>query len=129
MKDQFWRDFNPYRLFLIDGLGALLSAIMLGLVLPFFYAFIGLPLLVLYVLAVPAVIFCIYSLLCAYGKPKHWQKWMKTIAVLNLIYCLATAALLLLHSDQLVWLGWVYFIGEFAIVIGLATIEIKKSNL
>ena len=116
------------QLFLIDAVGALVSAIMLGLVLPDLDEYIGLPVTILRFLAVPAFIFFLYSTSCYFFSKKNKATLLQVIAIANLLYCLVTVALLLYHLDQLLLLGWIYFIGEIAIVLTLAVIEWKAAH-
>ena len=61
---------NPYKLFLVDGLGAMYSAAMLGLVLARFEKIFGMPKSTLYPLAFLALLFSVYSFGCFVITPK-----------------------------------------------------------
>ncbi|MEZ4684900.1 MAG: hypothetical protein R3B47_02205 [Bacteroidia bacterium] len=114
---------TPRKLFLIDGLGALLSAIMLGLVLARFEAFFGVPARVLHLLTAVALAFFLNSMGCYFANRKSWQPWMKGIAIANLLYCLLTVILIIkLHEAITIW-GLLYFGGEMLIVLALAGFE------
>jgi len=69
------------RLFLIDGIGALVSAVMLGLVLTVWAPVFGMPRRVLIPLALVAAGFAIYSLTCSVRT--HDPKFLFAIAVAN----------------------------------------------
>lgn len=56
-------ELEPKQLFLIDGLGAILSAILLGLVLVRFERIFGIPSSTLYFLAIIPIFFAIYDFL------------------------------------------------------------------
>ena len=114
---------NPRKLFLIDGLGALLSAGMLGLILTSFETSFGMPKDVLYVLAALAGIFSVYSLLCYMISIADRSPFLKVIAVVNLLYCGLTLILVIYFFSQIKVLGMVYFLLEIAIVVTLAVIE------
>ncbi len=116
-------DIQPQKLFLVDSLGALLSAILLGLVLARFEKTFGMPQNVLYVLAVIPCIFTLYSFLCFLNKTVHWQPFMKIIATANLLYCCLTAALMVYFYQKITVLGLIYFFIEIIIIIILAFIE------
>ena len=60
------------KLFLVDGVGALLSAILLW-VLAQFENMLGLPSKVLYVLSVMPCFFAIYSIFCFVKKIENWR--------------------------------------------------------
>jgi hypothetical protein len=70
--------------FLIDGLGALVSALLLGVVLPFFQDHLGMPLPIFYGLAALAATFCIYSLSCFFLVRTHQRKWLQAVMLANL---------------------------------------------
>lgn len=117
-----------HQLFLIDAIGALVSALMLGLILPGFHEYIGLPVIILRFLAAPAFIFFLYSTSCYFFSAKNRATLLQVIAFANLLYCLVTATLLLYHFDHLLLLGWIYFTGEIAIVFSLSRIEWKAAQ-
>lgn len=116
---------HPRQVFLIDGLGALLTAVMLGIVLAQLESFFGMPRAKLYVLAGIAVIFAIYSLTCYWRLPIHWQPYLRAIAVANLLYCCVTAGLVVYLYEELTIWGIGYFVGEIVIVVSLAIFEWK----
>jgi len=116
------------RLFLVDSLGALLSAIMLGLVFTSFKDLIGLPVNTLYILAAIPVVFCIYSLSRYLKLPERWQPYLKAIAIANVSYCVLTASLVVIHFKRLTTLGIAYFLVEMLIVLFLARLEWKVAS-
>lgn len=119
---------NPRILFLIDGLGALLSAFLLGVVLIYFQDYIGMPKKTLYFLAAIPCFFALYDFVIYFWKPKKWQTFLLIIAILNLIYCCISIRLLFYHLPQLTYLGIAYFINELIIVVTLAIIEFKVAT-
>ena len=119
---------NPRQLFLIDGLGAMLTAFLTGIVLVYFESFFGMPKSILVPLALVACGFAIYSLTCYFLKPKNWQFYLKNIAIANLLYCCVTAACLVFYYSQLSIFGWLYFIGEILIVVSLAMFELRMTK-
>lgn len=119
---------QPQKLFLVDSLGALLSAILLGLVLALFEKTFGMPQNVLYALAVIPCVFAVYSFLCFLSKTAHWRPFMKIIAIANLLYCCLTAGLMIYFYQQLTILGLIYFVLEIMIVMSLAFIEWKTAS-
>ena len=127
-------ELNPKRLFLIDGLGAILSAFFLGVVLVKFETIFGVPVAVLHFLAIIPLIFLIYDI---YSYRKGHLKigfLLKGIAVLNLIYCCISIGLIVYHFNTVKMLGWAYILIEITIIILIATFEfnlglkITKSN-
>lgn len=116
---------HPRQVFFIDGLGALLTAVMLGIVLAQWEAFFGMPRAKLYILAGVAVIFAVYSLTCYWRLPTNWRPYLRAIAATNLLYCCVTAGLVVyLYKVLTVW-GVLYFVGEILIVVSLAIFEWK----
>ena len=118
---------DPKRLFLIDSLGALLSAIMLGFVLARFENTFGMPQKVLYLLSIIAFIFSVYSLLCFLGKIENWRPYMQVIAVTNLLYCCLTIVFTIYMYQRLTVAGLVYFVLEIIVVTILAITELKTA--
>lgn len=74
------------QLFLIDGLGALVSAFMLGIILVYLEPIFGIPKQVLYFLAMLPCCFAVYDAYC-YTRNKSGM-FLKGIAVANLVYSL-----------------------------------------
>ena len=103
---------EPKKLFLIDGFGALISAFLLGIVLVQYESAFGMPRKELYILSLLAVGFAIYSFTCSWKLPQNWQIYMKTIAVVNSLYCCLTLGLMFYHREVITTLGIVYFLGE-----------------
>lgn len=116
---------NPYLLFLLDGVGAFLSAFFLGFVLVHFQSYIGLPREVLQVLAGVPVFYFIFSFWNFWRKPKKWQPLLKGIAMANLIYCCLTFGLLIAFFDGLTTIGIGYFVFEIIIIVALSAYELK----
>lgn len=115
------------KIFLIDGIGAVTSLFMLGLVLVHFEQYIGMPINVLYFLALGAGIFALYSMYCYLRLPSQWWIFLNLIAVVNLLYCLVTLGLVIYYYSQLTVLGLIYFFGEILIIFVLIGIEFKTA--
>lgn len=116
-------------LFLFDGIGALITAFMLGFVLVRFQSSIGMPRNVLMLLAMIAGFYAIYSLSCYYFSPEKWRRYMRGIAIANLLYCCMTGGLVLLFADVLTHLGLAYFLVEILIIIAIARYELKTTRM
>lgn len=122
---------NPKRLFLIDSLGAFLTAFSLGIILTRLEEDFGMPLKVLNPLSILACVYAIYSLSCYFFAGVDWRPFLKVIAIANLMYCCLTIGLVILFHQALTILGLIYFSGEIIIIVGLVFIEvltISKSN-
>ena len=116
------------RLFLIDGIGAFVSAIMLGVILPLVQPLIGIPVYALYILATFPVIFSIIDFYCLYRKPQPLTKYLKIIAICNILYCYLSCALAYYHRASITDLGWVYLVVEVFIVGALAIVELRYAR-
>jgi hypothetical protein len=109
------------RLFLLDGLGALVTAVMLGAVLTTFEPWFGMPKHILLPLSVVATCFAVYSLTCRVRAAG--ARWLLGIAGANALYCVCTLSLILWLRSSLTWLGVAYFLGEIALISTLVIVE------
>lgn len=112
----------------MDGLGAILSAVLLALVLPLFVDLLGMPIETLFILSILPVGYAIYSLLCYLMDPFQWKFYLSVIAIANFLYCLVTMVYLVLNLEQTTIFGELYFVLEMIVVASLATFELKISN-
>ena len=119
---------NPKRLFLLDGLGALLSAFFLGVLLANFEEMFGMPPNVLYRLSLLACVLAVYSLCCSFFAVGKWSLLLRVIAIANLLYCCLTIGCLVVFSRHLTLLGIVYFVLEVMVIGVLITIELKGAS-
>ena len=114
----------PRNCFLIDGVGALVTASSLGLLLAPFESLFGMPSRIVYVLAIIAAAFAMYSLVCYLIQPSNWPVFLRVIAVANLSYSVLTILLLFVYRLEVTALGIAYFIGEIIVVSALAIYEL-----
>ncbi|WP_378177921.1 hypothetical protein [Aquimarina sp. SS2-1] len=119
---------NPKQLFLIDGLGALLTIFFLTLVLTTYYEFIGMPKTTLYYLAFIVAIYAVYSFSCYFINPNKWQFLLKVIAFANLSYCIITIGCIYYFYENLTILGLAYFSLEILIIFILVILEFKIAS-
>ncbi len=119
---------TPRTLFCVDGVGALVTAALVGVVLPTLGEHIGTLRPVLRALALAAAVFAAYSLTCAATAPKRWPRYLRAIAVANTWYCLVTAAVLIRFSATLHVLDWLYFVGEIVVIGALVTLELRVAR-
>ncbi|MEM1327239.1 MAG: hypothetical protein AAGI23_14855 [Bacteroidota bacterium] len=117
---------SPKQLFLLDGMGALTSACLLGVVLVQLESYFGIPKRVLHILAAVPCLFVIYDGICYFGVRQH-ASWLRYIAVANMLYCLLSFYCTVIHLEQLTALGHVYLLSEIAIVLFLARLEWQAS--
>lgn len=116
-------------IFLLDGVGALISTLFLGIILPYNYELIGLPKSTLYFLSIFPLLFCFYSFGCFTKiktlKPYHYF----VIAFLNLSYCTITVFTVARFLGGFTDLGYIYFLIELIIILILAAYEMKVGIL
>ena len=120
------KNMTPNKLFLLDGSGAIVSAISLGVILPLFEDFFGMPERELYFLAAVALLFACYSMVCHFKKVENWKPYLLFIAISNFIYCLVTISCMVFFDEELTPWGYGYFIIEIIIVLSIVAIEVKK---
>lgn len=119
------RSVHPRQLFLLDSLGALLTAFMLGVILVRFEHMFGMPRQVLYALASIAFIYSLYSFVCFSRFGKNWRLLLKIIAIGNLIYGCLSMGLVIFHFQKLSVLGLGYFAIELLVILVLAKVELQ----
>ena len=125
---------KPKILFLIDSLGAMLTAFFLLLILRNFNEYFGMPETILTYLAGITLCLCVYSICCFFFLTNYWSSFIYGIVVANLLYCVVTMALLIIYNAQLTIIGTIYFLLEIAIILGIVYVEfnvaktIKKSR-
>lgn len=118
---------NPRTLLFIDGCGALLSAFLLGVLLPRFESLFGMPREALYLLASLPYLFVIYDVICYLSIQTNLAFYLRIIGFANLGYCLISMVFVLHHCQELTNLGLIYFMLELAIVIFLTGIELNTA--
>jgi len=116
---------NPKQLFLIDSLGAVLTAFSLGVILTRFEHIFGMPRSILYILSLVACGFAVYSFCCYLFINKNWRPFLTVIAIANLMYCCVTFALIIYLWEELTIWGVGYFLAEIIVIIILVSIEFQ----
>lgn len=120
--------FRSKKLLLVDGVGALISAVLLGVVLVHYQHSIGLPTHVLHFLAALAGVFACFSFGSYCASKANWRLLLKCMAWANLVYCSLTLGLLCYYKAEITPLGTLYFVGEVAVIAALAYIELKVAT-
>jgi len=82
-----WAEKNPKKLILIDGIGAILSAFFLGIILVHWQRFFGIPVASLYFLAGFPILFAVFDLYSLFQKNQNFASYLILIGLLNLSYC------------------------------------------
>ena len=119
----------PKKIFLIDGAGALLTAITLVFTPVLLPGIFGVPPAQTLLLGSIAVCFAVYSLYnYVRFNPTRWKLLLRIIALANLAYCLLSLVVILYFYKQVTVIGWIYFTGEITIIIALFLWEMKILN-
>jgi len=116
------------RLFLLDGIGALISAVMLGVVLVHLQAYVGIPATSLYFLAALPCVFAAFDFYCYLYVQQGLASCLRTIAIVNLLYCVLSVGIALYHLEMITLLGWIYIIVEIIIVVALSLFELQVAR-
>ena len=115
-------------IFLVDGIGAIITALLLSQLLARFEPVFGMPKEVLYLLAGIAACFAVYSLSVHFLIKENRKPYLMGIAVANTLYCSATLVLVIYLNQSLTWLGIAYFISEIITVMSLVRVEFLIVN-
>ena len=120
-----YKSLTSKALFLVDGAGALLSALLLGIVLIRFEEIIGMPRQTLYSLAYFPTVFLLYDIICYLKVKQRIHLFLKIIALSNFVYCSISLAFVVVHFGDLTSIGLGYFIIELMVVLSLASLELR----
>lgn len=113
---------NIRTIFLFDGLGAILSFLLTGFLLPLFSNVIGIPPKILYVLAAFPFVYGIFSFSC-YGLAKERKPWMLlSIILANIFYSILSGALVLTYNGITVW-GRGFLLIEIIVIMIVVALE------
>ncbi len=125
---------NPKIIFLIDGIGALITFLSLFGIGFWLQEYFGMPQNVLYSLAFVGVFYAIYSLSCYFflfdkieSSIKKWQSFLKVIIAANGLYCVALCFFLIYFYQSLTILGLIYFSLEISVITVLVVLEAKMA--
>ncbi|KIC00421.1 hypothetical protein OA93_02170 [Flavobacterium sp. KMS] len=117
---------NQKNIFLLDSIGAFLTAFLLGFVLVRFQDSFGMPQETLYILSAIAFIFATYSLCCYLFVSNKWRFYLNIIMIANALYCCLTTGLIIYYFHKLTSLGLIYFILEIIVIVFLVYLEGSK---
>lgn len=115
---------KPKTLFLIDGIGAVVTALSLYVMKVALNEYFGMPPSLLTYLSAIAIVFGIYSFSCFILVQQNSKRFLKIIGYANLSYCCLTAFLVIDYYHHLTLLGVAYFLGEIAIICTLVFVEL-----
>jgi hypothetical protein len=112
-------------LFLIDSIGAFMTAFFLVVIMQQLNEYFGMPKKELTYLSVIAVCFCIYSATCFLFLKGELRPFIRFIGIANFMYCALTIGLLIKYYSLLTIIGTTYFLIEIVIICGLSYVELK----
>ncbi len=115
-------------LFLIDSVGAFMTAFSLFVVMQQFNEYFGMPKNELTYLSVIAICLCIYSVTCFLFIKGDFTPFIRFIGVANLIYCALIIGLLIKYYPLLTIIGTIYFLSEIVIICILSYIELNVAK-
>lgn len=116
---------NPRTLFLLDGVGGFLTAFLIGVVLTRWQTHIGMPLAILYRLAIIGLLCGLYSLSCVLFLKDNVAVFLKTIAIVNSVYCCLSAGVVIYYFTEMTMLGIVYFALEILVILSVIALELR----
>ncbi len=115
----------PKKLFLLDSIGAFITAFFLIAILNPLEAYFGMSPRILTSLSAIAIAFCIYSICCFLLLKENYIPFLRIISIANFFYACLTFSLVIQTFSSLTILGINYFILEILIVLVLVFIEYK----
>ena len=116
---------NAKNIFVLDGVGAILSMVLLAVGLPWLHPWLGMPLEVLSWLVYWPTACLVYDGLCWKLANLKSPQWLIGIIFLNTAYCVATTILIGVHFKTLTPWGLAYFISEIPVILTLVAFELK----
>lgn len=114
---------NPKRIFLLDSVGACLTAIFLVTILARFETAFGMPRTILYSLSSVAGLYAIFSFCCYFFILGNWAPYLRAVTMANMLYCCLTMVLIVYFYQSLTLLGLFYFLLEIMVISSLILIE------
>jgi len=119
---------SPKKLFIVDAVGALLSAFLLGVVLVMYEDIFGIPASTLYVLAILPLFFMAYDIFAFRAEAWRQPKLLRGIAAINSSYCILSLGFAIFHFESVTIFGWAYVVAEILIVLFLAGIQFRVAQ-
>lgn len=120
----FWEK-QPHKVFLLDGIGAIVSAVLLFGLVGTFEGFFGMPREIIIPLTIIPVLYAIYSFSCFLLLKQRFSRFLKIIGIANLSYCMLTGYFVWMYFPQLSIWAILYFLSETLIVVSIAVFEFK----
>lgn len=115
-------------LFLIDCLGAFVTAFFLFAIIRHYDEYFGMPKRELTYLSGIAVCFGIYSISCFLFLKVGLVPFFRIIGVANLIYCIMIIGLLVKYYSLITIVGTTYFLIEIVVICLLSYVELNVAT-
>jgi hypothetical protein len=112
-------------LFLVDSIGAFVTATLLFVVALDNNSYFGIPEKELTYLSALAAIFCTYSALCFIFLKGSTKIFFRLIGWSNLFYCVFTIGIMIKHHTSLRVFGIGYFLIEILVICLLSYVELN----
>ena len=119
---------NPKKLFLIDGIGAILSVILLLFLVGGLHSIFGIPTTYLHLLAIFAVLFAFFDFYIYFKTQEKHSIALKIIVLMNIFYCFISIGVVIFLFDKITIFGMLYLGAEILIIAILSSIELKVSS-
>lgn len=118
---------HPRKIFLMDAIGAFITAFTAYFIIAKNELLFGLPGYVFQKLALLASGFAIYSIVCYLLNLKKWNLFLQLIAFANTVYGFITIGLLMTFYNEITIFSWIYFPLEILVIALIVYIEYKVS--
>lgn len=119
---------QPNIIFLLDGVGAVISFLLLMVILNYGNEIIGMPAKALKGLALISALLCFYSLGCYLFLRYRFALFIRIIGFANLLYCIVTIGVGLFYRSVLTKQGSAYFFAEIIVICALVNIELSVAG-
>jgi hypothetical protein len=127
---KFLKYFNekPKTLFLIDGVGALMTALSLIVIVREFIEYFGMSKNEVNYLSLLAFCFCMYSAICYMFLKSNFLPFIRFVGIANSSYCALIIGLMIRYKSSITVIGIIYFLVEIIIICCLSYVELKVAN-
>ncbi len=122
---------RPRKIFAIDAIGAIVSALSLYVVILPLNSYFGVSLKIVWILGGASLAFFLFSMFCALTSGKQVVTKLRIVITANLLYGVLTAFLILWNHSSITGLGIAYFVAEYSVIFALVMLErecLKKLN-
>lgn len=115
-------------LFLVDSVGAFMTAFFLFVVMRQYDEYFGMPERELIYLSAIAASYCIYSAACYLFVQRAIVHFMAFIGFANIIYSVVTIILMIRYYPILTKIGVLYFMTEIVVIWALSYLELRVAT-